>query len=82
MIAKHHEDRWAKLCLQREPSYINQAKRALDTMKTGQEMGRRPQHLLTNRQIQQRQQRSDERHDVAHYGGRQLGVGCYGKLTS
>ena len=36
MLAKHHDDRWTQL----EPSYINQAKRVLETGKTGQEMGK------------------------------------------
>ena len=44
-------------CLQLEPSNINEVKKGLlETRKTGQEMGRRPQHLLTSRRNQLRQQ--------------------------
>ena len=45
-------------------------------------MGRRPQRQLTTNQIQQRQQRSHERHELAHFGGRRLGMGRYWKVTS
>ena len=44
--------------------------------KSGQEMGRRHQHLLATRHIQQRRQPPHERHDLAYHGGRQLEMGC------
>ena len=44
-------------------------------------MGRRPRHLLTTNQIQQRQQRSHERHDLARHGTRWLEMGLYGKRS-
>ena len=62
------DDRQA--CLHLEPSNINQANRVRETRKTGQEMGRRPQHLLTTRW-----QRPHEGHDLPHHGGRQLEMG-------
>ena len=57
---------------------FHQAKRVPEARKTGQQMGRRPQHLLTTRQLQQRQQRSHERHNLSHHGGSQLEMGCFG----
>ena len=65
--------------LQLESSDINQAQRVLEAKKMGQEMGRRHQRIPTTNQNQQRQQRSHERHDLAHYGERQLEMGCQGQ---
>ena len=38
MIAKHHEDLWTKLVSKLELRNMKQAKRVLETRKTGQEM--------------------------------------------
>ena len=46
--------------------------------KTRQELGGRPQHPLTTNQIQQRQQRPHERHDLTRHSGRQLEMERYG----
>ena len=78
MFAKHHEDRWTNLVHNWNPAVSTKRKGVPETRKTGQEMGRRPQHPLVARRIQQRQHRSDERHDLAHYGGRKLEMGCRG----
>ena len=65
------------------PSQSSNIKRALrvpETRNTGQKMGGRPQSSLTTNQSQPRQQRPNERHDLAHYGGRRLDMGLNGEL--
>ena len=76
MLAEHHEDRWTKLVSNWNSALSKKQTGEPETTKTGQEVGRRHQHLLTHRQIQQRQPRSLERRDLARLGGRQLEIGC------
>ena len=73
IIATHHEDRWTKLVSNWNPAVPTKQKVVPETRKTGQAMGRRPQHLLATRQI--------ERRNLAHHGGGQFDMGCHGKVT-
>ena len=52
------------------------------TRKIGEEMGRRPRDLLTTKQTHQRQQRSHERHGLAHFGERLPEIGLSGIVST
>ena len=60
MTAKLHDDRWNKLPSNWNPAISTKRKGVPETGKTGQEIGRRPRHLLTARQIQNNDLTSDK----------------------